>query len=75
VGVEYNKIIEEIKGVTMDLDFGDLEEIDLVTDKYRILVRPLDKDYFLALALDRKGAIGKARFIIRIMASKAKKEL
>jgi predicted regulator of Ras-like GTPase activity (Roadblock/LC7/MglB family) len=75
VGVEYNRIIENIKDVTKNLKFGEIDEITLVTDKHRILIKPLNDDYFIALAVDVGIFPGKASFILQSMALKARARL
>ena len=75
VGIEYNRIIQSIKDITKNLSFGEINEIALVTDKYRILIKPLDSEYFIALAVDVDVFPGKASFILKSMASKAKDNL
>lgn len=75
VGTEYNRVIEELKGVTESLNFGDIEEITLVTKDHRIMIKSLDKDYFLALVIDTDVYPGKASFVLRKTASRANREL
>ena len=75
VGVEYSRIIQSIRAVTKNLRFGEIDEITLVTDKHRILIKPLDSDYFLALAVDVAVFPGKASFILHSTALKAQDKL
>ncbi len=75
VGVEYNRMIQNIKDITKNLSFGEIDEITFVTDKHRILIKPLDSDYFIALAVDADVFPGKASFVLQSMASKAKGNL
>ncbi len=75
VGVEYNRMIQNIKDITKNLSFGEISEITFVTDKQRILIKPIDSDYFIALAVDADVFPGKASFVLQNMASKAKGNL
>lgn len=48
-----------------DTDVGDLREMVVATDKMTFLLRPITSEYFLLLALNPGGNIGRARFELR----------
>jgi predicted regulator of Ras-like GTPase activity (Roadblock/LC7/MglB family) len=63
VGVEYGRIIDEIKKATEVLNLGEVEDIAIASH------------YFLALALSPGGNTGKARYFLKKAARKTGKEL
>ena len=57
------------------LDIGGVSEISIKAEKLTIVVRVLNSDYFLALALGPDGNFGKGRFLMRVVAPRLQAEL
>jgi predicted regulator of Ras-like GTPase activity (Roadblock/LC7/MglB family) len=43
---------------------GGLQELVLTTGGTQILLRPVDEECFIVLALERTGGMGKARYLV-----------
>jgi predicted regulator of Ras-like GTPase activity (Roadblock/LC7/MglB family) len=75
VGVEYGRIIDEIKKATEVLNLGEVEDIAIASHGTKILLQLVTREYFLALALSPGGNTGKARYFLKKAARKTGKEL
>jgi len=64
VAVELVSALKEVKKAVALLDLGGLEEVSLKTQSFHVLVRTLDENYFVALAISEKGNLGKARYLM-----------
>lgn len=74
VGVEYGRVMEEIKRVASNLRLGEVEEISIFGHGSTILVRFINEDYFAALIINTQRYLGKARFILKRAVTRARKE-
>jgi predicted regulator of Ras-like GTPase activity (Roadblock/LC7/MglB family) len=75
LGVEYASILGEVRKVSGILESGEVREVTVSTDKYVVIVRAVTQEYFLALALEPSGNIGKGRFLLRVQTPSIRKEL
>jgi len=75
VGVEYASLLSEVRKASDILESGDVKEVTVITDRFVVIVRSINRDYFMALALGPEGNIGKGRFVMRVQAPKILKEL
>lgn len=64
VVVEYANILKEIKKTADILESGRMEEVTIKTDRFLVLIRTLNDEYFVALTLERDGNFGKARYLL-----------
>jgi predicted regulator of Ras-like GTPase activity (Roadblock/LC7/MglB family) len=64
VAVELVSALKEVKKAVALLQLGGLEEVSLKTRSFQILVRTLDENYFVALAIGDKGNLGKGRYLM-----------
>ena len=64
VAVEYANTLKEIKKTAEILESGSMEEVSIKTDRFYVLIRILNDDYFLALTLECKGNFGKGRYLL-----------
>ncbi len=62
--VEYSASLKEIKQAARILNTGAMEEVSIKTGRHQLIVRALNDDYFVALALDAEGNFGKGRFLL-----------
>ncbi len=65
--VECLSIIRESCHATSLLESGGLEELALLTGKFRFLVTPLDDGIWLFLVQPADGIYGKARYLMRLL--------
>lgn len=64
LAVEYVSVLREIKNTVDVLKSGDLEEVTVITDSTRFIVRTVSKDVFVLLAIGGDGNYGKARYLL-----------
>ncbi|MDH3998124.1 MAG: roadblock/LC7 domain-containing protein [Desulfuromonadales bacterium] len=64
VVVEYSNVLKEIRKTAEILSLGDMEEISIRTDRFYIVIRVLNDEYFLAMLLNRDGNFGKGRYLM-----------
>lgn len=64
VVVEYSNVLKEIRKTAEILSLGDMEEISIRTDRFIIVIRVLNDDYFVALVINRDGNFGKGRYLL-----------
>lgn len=64
-GVELGRILEEIRKASDSFLGGAAREVVVGLEHYWLLVRGVDEDTVLVLALAPDGNVGKARFLMR----------
>jgi len=75
VGIEYGKVLDEVKNAAALLSLGSVEEVLVNTMGTDIIMRIVSPEYFIAFAVGPGGNVGKARYLLRKAAHKARKEL
>jgi predicted regulator of Ras-like GTPase activity (Roadblock/LC7/MglB family) len=65
IGIEFGVVIGHIKRAAESLEAGDAREIAIGTGKLVTIVRMLNEQYYLALAMSPDGNVGKGRFLMR----------
>jgi predicted regulator of Ras-like GTPase activity (Roadblock/LC7/MglB family) len=75
IGLEYSVVLKQIKKTAELLESGDVQEVAIASDKMTTLVRILNDEYFLALALKPGGNYGKGRYLLRVVAPELNREL
>ena len=73
--IELGAIAGQVRTVAEGLNAGDVREVTVHTGELVTVLRPLTKDYFLALSLKPEGNTGKGRYLMRIVAPKLVAEL
>lgn len=68
VGAEVSVVVKAIQRATEMLDAGATKEVSFKSDKMVTLIRVLNDNYFVALALSPEGNFGKGRFMLRVTA-------
>lgn len=63
--VEYVGGCKEIRRATESLESGDVEELAVVTEKNRMLLRNLSPGYFIILMMGPGGSLGKGRYELK----------
>ena len=64
VVVEYSNVLKEIRKTAEILSLGEMEEISIRTDRFIIVIRMLNEEYFVALIINRDGNFGKGRYLM-----------
>jgi predicted regulator of Ras-like GTPase activity (Roadblock/LC7/MglB family) len=75
VGMEFSFILTQVRKAAEVLEVGGVQEVAIRAEHLSILVRVLNADYFLALALGPGGNFGKGRYMLRMVAPKLQSEL
>jgi predicted regulator of Ras-like GTPase activity (Roadblock/LC7/MglB family) len=70
VAIEFQRVLEQARKVAGAIyRNGDgergLEELILVTAEHQLYFREIDEEYFMVVALDPTGVLGKARYDVR----------
>lgn len=64
VVVEYSNVLKEIRKTADILSLGDMEEICIRTDRFILVIRMLNEEYFVALIIGCDGNFGKGRYLL-----------
>lgn len=75
VGMEFSVLLKEVRKAAEQLDAGATEEVTVRTEQLSTILRVINDEYFLAIALDRLGNLGKARYLLRVLAPEMRREL
>ena len=75
IGMEFSVVLKEARKATGLLDAGAAEELVVRTDKIAAVLRVVSDDYFVAIALSPDGNLGKARYVLRLLAPEVREEL
>ena len=75
IGAHKGIILMNMRQAMRDLDSDDLEEIVVTTEKTQTLIIPINKDYYLVLALKKDASFGRALFEARKTIAVLRKEI
>jgi predicted regulator of Ras-like GTPase activity (Roadblock/LC7/MglB family) len=70
VGSEYSVVLGQIKQAAAMLDLGSAQEVAVQAQNMTTVIRLLNDEYFVAMALEPSGNFGKARYLLRVQAPK-----
>ena len=65
LGVEFGRILDEMRKASDSVGGGALEEVSVRLSNFWVLMRMVDEETFLVLAIEPDGNAGKARFLMR----------
>jgi predicted regulator of Ras-like GTPase activity (Roadblock/LC7/MglB family) len=75
VGMELAHAVAQMRKAVERLEVGLLNELTLKADKVVVLVYLLNDEYFVACAVKPEANIGKARYLMRLLAPQIQAEL
>jgi len=75
VGMEFSVILRDIKKGSELVDAGVAREVTIQGEKLTTVIRLINDEYFVLVALRPDGNYGKARYLLRTGASKLAAEL
>ena len=75
VGMEYSFILGQVKKAAESLEVGGVNELTIKAERLTTLIRVINDDYFVALAMTPEGNFGKGRYLMRVLAPKLQEEL
>jgi predicted regulator of Ras-like GTPase activity (Roadblock/LC7/MglB family) len=64
-GVEFNRILEEIRKASDGIAGGAMVETVVVLNRFSLAFRPVDEDAYLVVVVAPDGNLGKARYLMR----------
>jgi predicted regulator of Ras-like GTPase activity (Roadblock/LC7/MglB family) len=65
LGVEFGRILDEMRKASDSVSGGALEEVSIRLANLWVLMRVVDEETYLVLAIEPDGNAGKARFLMR----------
>lgn len=65
LGVEFGRILEEARKAAHAVDGGPIEELSVRMARFQVVIRSIDAETYLVLALAPDGNAGKGRFLLR----------
>jgi predicted regulator of Ras-like GTPase activity (Roadblock/LC7/MglB family) len=74
-GAEYATIIKSARKASEEFGIGTTNEVMISTEKTTMLMMTVGKDYFVALAMNLDGNLGRGRLELKKAISKVEKEL
>lgn len=75
LSVEYATLLKEIRRTIDVLKTGEMDEVSVTTGLSRIIVRPVNDEFFVVFVLDKEGNFGKGRYLMKRDAPKLAEEL
>ena len=75
VGSEYGAVLGQIKQAASMLELGTAQEVSVHAANMTTVIRLLNDEYFVAMALRPAGNVGKARYLLRLRAEELRQAL
>jgi predicted regulator of Ras-like GTPase activity (Roadblock/LC7/MglB family) len=75
VGMEYSVILKDIRRAAEMLETGKAREVSIKAERMTTVIRFINEEYFIAVALRPDGNLGKARYKLRTAASALQSDL
>ena len=75
LGVEFGRILDELRKASDSVSGGTLEEVSIRLANFWVLMRVVDEETYLVLAVGPDGNAGKARFLMRRQLMALREEL
>lgn len=72
---EYGNLLSQLKGTAQTLKTGAVAEVSVNSEKVITIMRMVNPEYFVVLAMTPDGNYGKGRYALRLAAPKLAKEL
>lgn len=73
--IEYGNLLGQLKNTAQTLKTGAVTEVSVNSEKVLTIMRMVNPDYFVVLAMLPDGNYGKGRYALRLAAPKLAKEL
>jgi len=70
IGMEYSVILTQISKAAGMLEAGAAREVAIQAERMTTIMRMLNEQYFVALAMAPNGNFGKGRFLLRTLTPK-----
>lgn len=73
--VEYAGVLAQVRQAAELLQTGPVSEMSVGTERLTTILRLINRDYFLVLAMRPEGNFGRGRFVLRTAAPRLEAEL
>jgi predicted regulator of Ras-like GTPase activity (Roadblock/LC7/MglB family) len=73
--VEYSGVLRSAREAAAAHEAGGVDELAISSEKLRAVVRLVTPEYFMVVALSPGANVGKARYLLRVIAPRLKAEL
>jgi predicted regulator of Ras-like GTPase activity (Roadblock/LC7/MglB family) len=70
IGSEYSQVLQQVKQAAQMLELGNAKEVAVQAEHMTTLIRLINDEYFVAVAIKPNGNLGKARYLLRTQALK-----
>ena len=75
IGMEFSVVLRDVMKAAEQLEAGSTEEFTVRTEKMSTVLRIVNPNYFLAMSLSSDGNVGKAKYLLRVLAPDLVKDL
>ncbi len=75
IGMEYSVVLKDIQKAAELLDAGTAQEVAIRAERLTTVLRLVNDQYFVALAVSPGGNVGKGRFLLRTRVPKMREAL
>jgi predicted regulator of Ras-like GTPase activity (Roadblock/LC7/MglB family) len=75
ISMEMTHIVAAIRRSAQGARIGGLSEMQVKTDRLALLIQLVSDDYFLVLGVPPDGNLGKARYLLRLLAPEIRSQL
>ncbi len=75
IAAEFGVLLRTVDKASQSVELGSSQEITVITDRAIVLIKKINSEYFLLLAVASEKNFGKGRFLIRMEAATLVEEL
>ncbi|MCA9529843.1 MAG: hypothetical protein KC543_06885 [Myxococcales bacterium] len=75
LGIEYTMVLKSVMNAARNLGSGSTNEVAIRAERLTTVIRLLNDEFFLAVALSPNGNSGKARYLMRVRAGSLREAL
>ena len=75
LGMEFSVLLKEVRKAAEMLEAGTAEELTVRAEKLTTVLRVVNDEYFVALAIAPDGNLGKGRYLLRMIAPEFARDL
>ena len=68
IGAEYSAVLGQVRQAAEMLELGDAHEVAVQAENMTTIIRLINHEYFIAMAVAPNGNFGKARYLLRVQA-------
>jgi predicted regulator of Ras-like GTPase activity (Roadblock/LC7/MglB family) len=66
--VEYSTVLAQVQRTGEIFSAGPIEELSIRSENLTTLIRPVNTEYFVALAMRPEASLGRGRYLLRVHA-------